>query len=749
MPATIGHYRITRKLGEGGMGVVYEARDERLDRSVAIKMIRNAQGDAGARERLLREARAAASVNHQGICHLYEIGEENGELYLAMELLEGESLAARIARGAVPLAEALQILIPMLSALEALHARGLVHRDLKPSNIFLTPAGAKLLDFGVARRIEGSESETRLTAPGVLIGTPQYLAPEQLVGEPAGPRSDIFAAGIVAYEMLTGRPPFAGRAVTEVIHAIMYEQPPVLGGAPAVSAADRVIHRALAKRPEDRYTSAQEMADDLQTVLLLLDDSSRTAPRVRPMTRLIVLPFRVLRADPETDFLAFGLPDALTSSLSGLDALVVRSSLTASRFGPDGPDLETIAAKADVDVVLSGTLLRAGDQVRVTAQLIEVPRGTVLWSQTSQVQLGDVLQLQDALRDRIVTSLALPLSARDRRMLTHDSPASAKAYELYLRANRVAYEATNRLLARDLYLQCLQEDPHYAPAWARLGRIYRVIAIGSGTGGDDDYRRAQEAFSRALELNPDLSIAHNLYTYLEVETGRAKEAMLRLLERASHRPADPELFAGLVQACRYCGLLDPAIAAYEQAHRLDREIRTSVSHAYLMSGAYERAIATDVEDPRYVTAIAFALMGQPERGLGLLRRYETPGLPRTSRLIVTSTCALLDGRITESSEATNELLQGLDHLRDPCGRYYIARQLAALRDERALAMLRRAVEGGFFCSPFFTRDPWLDSLRADVEFLAIVEAAEARYRDAVAAFRAADGERILRPVSGP
>ena len=736
MSRTIGPYEITGTLGEGGMGIVYAARDSRLNRSVALKMIRGPISDPAAAERLRREARAAASVNHPNICQLYDLGEDDSELYIAMELLEGESLATRLSRGPVPLGESVAISVATLSALDALHNAGLMHRDLKPSNIFLTPHCVKILDFGLARGTGVDQAETRLTTPGTIVGTPQYLAPEQIAGRELDSRVDVFAAGAVLYEMLTGRPAFAGGSLPEIVHAIVYEQPPALGGSPAVAAVDRVIHKAIAKRPQDRYGSAAVMADELRSVTSLVD--SGTVSSVRPMTRLIVLPFRVLRADPDIDFLAFSLSDALTTSLSGLDSLVVRSSLAASRFAGESFDLEGIAAKADVDAVLTGTLLRADDQLRVTAQLVETPHGTVRWSQTTQVTLGDIFQLQDALTKRIVESLSVPLSARDERMLKRDVPATARAYEFYLRANQIAYEAKTWTVARDLYRQCLQEDPDYAPAWARLGRIYRVIAMYSDEGSQDNYALAEEAFRRALELNPDLSIAHNLFTAIELETGRAREAMLRLLDQARQQPADSELFAGLVQACRYAGLEGPAIAAHEHARRLEPQIRTAASHAYLAAGDYERAIETDQDDPPYLTVLALDLLGRRDEAIANLNRHIGPGIPRLFRMIFEATRATLEGNHEAARRAGDEILK-LWRLRDPCATYYLARMLAVVGHPDALRMLKQSVEGGFNPYAFLRRDPWLDPLRADPAFGEVLRFAEAQYRDAADAFVAAGG----------
>jgi serine/threonine protein kinase/tetratricopeptide (TPR) repeat protein len=737
---TIGRYQITGTLGQGGMGVVYSAWDEQLNRSVALKTIRANDSDPLSTERLRREARAGARVNHPNICQLYDIGSEEGQFYIAMELLEGESLASRLEDGPLPLQEAVPIMLSALSALDALHSHGLIHRDLKPSNIFLTPHGVKLLDFGLALTNELGDHESRLTMPGTLIGTPRYLSPEQILGERLDHRSDIFAAGSVLYEMMTGRPAFDAPTLVKVIHAVAYDHPPGLNGPPAVAALDRAIHKALAKRPQDRYPSARVMADDLRAALLRVDSGTiSSAPR--PITRLIVLPFRMLRPDSEIDFLSFGLADALSTSLAGLESLLVRSTLTAARFAVDPINLDELA-KADVDAVLTGTILRSDGQLRVTAQLADVPDGAVRWSQTTSVPLGDIFQIQDALTSRIVESLAVPLTPRDRQALSRDVPANATAYEFYLRANQLAYQAQNWTVARDLYQQCVAHDPSYAPAWARLARIHRLLGMFSGDTAGDPYALAEEAFQRALSLNPDLSIAHNLYTPVELETGRAREAMRRLLERTRVRTADPELFAGLVQACRYAGLQRPAIVAHEHAVRLEPGIRTAVCHAFLSAGEYERAAAHDHDEPPIVTTLALDLMGQRDRAIAHARQQVIPGMPPVYRLFYEMTIARLEDRPEEAHTVANDILAKWRN-RDPCGMYYLARTLAAIEHPRALPMFRSAVEGGYHCYWFYTQDPWLDTLRDKKEFNSVMRLAETGYRDAAAAFAAAGGEKLL------
>jgi serine/threonine protein kinase len=364
------------------MGVVYEAWDDRLSRPVAIKTFIGA-GDPAKRERFLREARAAAAVNHPHICQLFDIGEQDGEPFLCMELLDGKSLGQRLEEGPLGVQEATPIGLAILSALSALHRRGIVHRDLKPSNVFLAASGVKLVDFGLARTTSLQMDETAITMPGTVMGSPRYMAPEQVRGEDVDARADIFAAGLVLFEMLSGRAAFAGTSAIDVLHAVVHEHPPALMGSPAVVALDRIIQRAVAKLPADRYQSADEMATDVRACVSRTEATD--VARARATRRLVVLPFKVLRPDPDVDFLAYSLPDAITVSLSALDSLTVRSSLAAARFAEGAPDLRVLASELGVDAAITGTLLHAGKTVRVAVQLIEVPSGTVRWSHSAQV----------------------------------------------------------------------------------------------------------------------------------------------------------------------------------------------------------------------------------------------------------------------------------------------------------------------------------------------------------------------------
>ena len=746
LPARLGHYAIERKLGQGGMGVVYAARDERLERTVALKTMTLARDDDMARKRFWREARAAASVNHPNICQIYEIGEDAGQLFIAMELLEGVPLSEHLQKGPINVTETITIGLGMLAALTALHGRGIVHRDLKPSNVFLTPHGVKLLDFGLARPAPEPAQVTMqdLTRVGAVMGTPRYMAPEQVVGEAISTRTDLFAAGALLFEMLAGRPAFAGRTVVEIAHSTVYEQPPALSGPPAVTAVDRVIRRALAKRPDERPTSAEDMARDLRSIET--GDPDETAALTRALTRLVVLPFRILRPDPETDFLAFSLPDAITTSLSGNNSLVVRSSATAARFASEAPDFKQLAAEADVDRVVTGTLLRSGDQLRAVAQLVEAPSGTLIASQTVQSALGDLFKLQDDIARRVAEALSLPLSAGPASP-SPDAPNSATAYELYLRANEIGGKYDGLERARELYQRCVDMDPRFAPAWARLGRCHRVIGKFID-GAPDSYARAEDAFKRALELNPRLTVAHKLYANLEADLGQGSRAVVRLIREATRHGNDPELFAGLVHACRYCGLLDESMAADAEARRLDPNIETGVRNTLLLNLDLERLATIPADDlaetgddsirhhragfvrapRRGETGDGQDLGGDAYSGAQVLDGYLTSWLDGRGADMLTSLVRLSNLKITDDPEAI--FLQGwiLCDVGEP---------------EHGLDELERAVSRGYFVAPTLSRARQFDALRDLPRFQSLLTDAEAGRHRALVAFRDAGGDRLF------
>ena len=746
MTGTLSHYRIVRKIGEGGMGVIYEAWDERLGRAVALKTVRMDQQSAEACQRLWREARSLARVSHPNICQIFDAEQSGDALFLVLELLQGETLAQRLKGGPIPVAEVPGIACQILVALEALHRLSIVHRDLKPSNVFLTPHGIKLLDFGLAGwktpRGPSEETATLLTAAGTILGTPYYMAPEQARGSDCGPAADIFAAGCVLYEMLAGTPPFRGASAIDVLYSVLHHEPPPLGGSAAIEALDRVIRRALAKEAAARWPSAAAMRAALDSA----EVPASTTGEVRPRTiqRLIALPFRMPRKDEDIEFLAYSLPDAITNSLARLDSLIVRSSMVAARFAEEA-DPQRIAAEAQVDVILTGSLLRIGGQVRVSCQLVEAPGGGVLWSHATNASMHDLFSLQDELANRIISSLLPPLSDRQRLVLDRDVPRNARAYECFLRANQLAWQrgSDNMRLARDLYRECLADDPQYSPAWAGLGRALRFI-YKFGDEPEETFERAADAFRRAFALNPDLALAHNLYTPTECDLGNAGTAMARLLERARSRRYDADLFAGLVHACRYCGELEASVAAHEHVRHVDPHVATSVAHTWFLLGDYQKALEYYPGGAAYyMDCAALASSGGGSEALARLRHRESSiGAAGTVGALMASLKAYLEGDMAgclRAVDAGEALVR-----RDPESIYYMARHLArAGAGPRALAMLSTAIGGGFLCAAALERDPWLAPLRGEPGFADLSREVQHRRSEMRALFESAGGPQVL------
>lgn len=743
MLRNISQYRIQRRIGEGGMGVVFEGWDERLERRVAIKTLRDAAHSADARDRLWREARSLARMTHPKVCQIFDVLEQGQDLFLVLEYLDGTSLADRLSGGSLPTAEALSIEQQILEALAALHLLGIVHRDLKPTNVFITAHGVKLLDFGLARPVDptlADDSATALTHPGTIVGTPHYMAPEQVRGSLPTPAADIFAAGCILYEMLAGKRAFEGASCVDVLYAVLHFDPSPLSGPREIEALDQVIRRAISKRPDERFVSASEMLEAVQAVAL--PGSASQGTRARTVRRVIVLPFVLLTPDEEVAFLARSLPEAISNSLSGIDNLIVRSSLLANQF--DGKvDLKQIASEAGVDAVLAGSVTRARDRLRLACQLVEAPGGAVIWSETMNSSLQDLFSVQDQLCERVVRALAVPLSEREKRTVRRDVPANAKAFEYYLRANQIAVVRTleNMRIARELYLECLEVDPQYAPAWARLGRISHFLEkFGEEV---DRNRTVEDCFQKAFTLNPDLALAHNLYTSIECDRGRALAAMLRLLKRASFRRNDADLFAGLVQACRYCGELEASVAAHVRAQHLDPHVVTSVAHTYFLLGQYQSAIEFyGGKGGYYIDCAALAALGDHETALKRLRERErSGGFTGAVQAIMQSLRACLEGDAEGCLAAVNA---GSEHSsEDPETLYYMGRHLAQINEVgRAAKLLSRAVERGYLCGFALANDRCFAPLRSS-EHSAILGFAQRRYEEAHRAFLEAGGPQLL------
>jgi DNA-binding winged helix-turn-helix (wHTH) protein/tetratricopeptide (TPR) repeat protein len=464
--------------------------------------------------------------------------------------------------------------------------------------------------------------------------------------------------------------------------------------------------------------------------------------------RLIVLPFRGMEPAADPPFLTHGLPEAVSHALSALNSLVVRSSLAAEKYRSAHVDLRQVAAETNVDYVLAGTIAHLGDSILVSVELVETARETIVWSAECRVAPDEIFGLKDRLVAGVVDALSLPLSEREREVLRHDVPANALMYEYYLRANAATRNRNleNMYVARDLYAACVEADPGFAPAWVGLGRCHRFLQK-FGDPAPQHLDCAQRAFHRAFELNPHLGIAHNLFTQLEADMGRATHAMVRLLERALHRHTDPELFAGLVHACRYAGELDASVAAHHRARRLDPNVVTRVAHTWFLNCEFSRAIEQyERGSGFYMDAAALAALGHEREALERLRRrHKTNVSSGTVQALMDSLEALLEGDRPAAIRLVRESIPWARTLRDLESSFYLARHFAWLGEVTdSLSMLNEILEQGFLFGAALDADPWLAPIRSCSGFDAIRARCRELRAAAHAAFLRAGGGTVLR-----
>lgn len=554
---------------------------------------------------------------------------------------------------------------------------------------------------------------------------------------------------MLLFELVTGERPFRGTTFVEILQAVMTEHPPNLTGSAALVAVDRVLQRALAKEPSGRFETAALMAAELRRITELPRDD--VAPQLKRVKRIAVLPFRLLRPDREVEFLRLGLADAVGTSLTRLENVVVRSALALPASVAESPDVQRAGVELDADAVLTGTILHSNGRVRVSAQLIEVGTGHAKWSEQIDGTLDDLFALQDSLVSTMVTSLLAKKRARD----SAEVPRSELAYKLYLQANQLAGQTTTWMAARELYREAAAADARFAPAWAGLGRLERVLAKYQVDGADVDrgYRVAEDALRRALELSPELPQAHFYYAQLEADTGRTEAALSRLLRRLQVRQTEPEIYAGLVQVCRYCGLLDASVAAHESAIALDPGIRTSIGLTRLARFEYDLALqSASLERDDGIRTFILLAMGRREEALELARR-SVPMISRTDNTEPWREAVrfYLEDRRDEALSALHAAA-GVDPGNDSVWPNFpdgedsvgIAQFYARLgRHDLTLLGLRAGVEKGYFCVPQFDRDPLFDPIRADVRFQETMTLARQRQQRAAEIFAEEGGPRLL------
>ncbi|MFQ5927922.1 MAG: protein kinase, partial [Terriglobia bacterium] len=524
---TLGHYRIIEKIGAGGMGEVYRARDERLERDVALKVLpAGALADEAARKRFRKEALALSKLNHPNIETVYDFDTQDGVDFLVMEHIAGETLDAKVKQGALGEKEVARLGAQLAEGLAAAHAAGVVHRDLKPGNLRVTPDGRlKILDFGLAKLLRpavdpaSAATAESLTETQAVAGTLPYMAPEQLRGETVDARTDLWAAGAVLYEMAAGRRPFEAKLATALTDDILHKPPPSPGrlNPDLSSRLEEITLRCLEKDPEHRYQSARDLLADFRRLSAPPAPAAPATLAAKPS--VAVLPFQNLSADPENEYFSDGMTEEIISKLSRIQQLQVASRTSVARFKGTQKDIKEVGQELGVRYVLEGSVRKAGNRVRITAQLIDTSSGFHLWAEDFQGELKDVFAVQEETALKIAAALNLRLSPQEQRAVQRRTTDNPKAYDAYLRGRALAEHADNREkleAARRQFEQALEADSDYAPALAGLSLVesayYRNL-------DRSEARRqlAEQLARRALALDPDLPEAHFAFGYVHGE----------------------------------------------------------------------------------------------------------------------------------------------------------------------------------------------------------------------------------------
>jgi serine/threonine-protein kinase len=520
----VSHFRILEQVGEGGMGMVYRASDERLERVVALKLLPAGMlAPGGDRNRGHREARTLSRLNHPAIATLYDVGAEGGQDYLVMEFVEGETLERRLMGGPLPEPEIEAIGEQIATALQAAHEQQVVHCDLKPGNVMVTPRGqVKVLDFGIARLLRQRDSArgTRPTAESPPAGTLPYMSPEQLLEAPLDARTDLYSLGVVLYHMAAGRLPFENGVALVLANQIINNAPPP----PSRFRADlsprleEIILKCMEKKPAERYQSAADVAVDLRRAAAPRERAPARTERAEPrrIESLAVLPLENLSRDPEQEFFADGMTESLIAHLAQVGALRVISRTTAMQYKGARMPLPDIARALSVDAIVEGAVFRAGDRVRITVQLIDADSDRHLWAQSYERDAGDVLALQGEVARAIASEVRVTLTPGETERLAGTRAVNPRAYEAYLRGRhfwnkRTAVEVRR---AAEYFKQAIDADPTYPAAYAGLADAYNIMADLNALAPLEAASRARAATSRALDLDPRLAEAHTSRAFI-------------------------------------------------------------------------------------------------------------------------------------------------------------------------------------------------------------------------------------------
>jgi len=751
---TVSHYRIVEQLGAGGMGVVYRAEDTRLGRPVALKFLpEDLAQDQLALDRFRQEARAASALNHPHICTIHDVDEVDGRPFIAMELLEGEPLRARLSQSRATVPAIVDIAVQLADALDAAHAKGIVHRDIKPENIFVTIRGAaKLLDFGIAKLVTERAvvaddlTTTRVGTGPVTLGTIAYMSPEQVRGETLDARTDLFSLGVVLYEMATGTQPFRGTTSGAVLGEILTKAPtaPVRLNADVPPEMERIVNKLLEKDRELRYQSASDVRVDLERVRRPLMESARETPRTaREQASIVVLPFENLSPDPENAFFADGLTEEVITDLSQVRSLRVISRNSAMLLKGAKKETRTIGRELDVRYVLEGSVRRAGNALRIAAQLVDASTDTQLWAEKYTGALDDVFEIQERLSRTIVDALKVRLTPDEDRSLAARHLPDARALDRYLMAQQETYKFTPASLERALRLtqEAIEIAGPSALLYATLGHIYFELHDAGVRIDDATLRDAVTWSDRALELSPDCAPAFLVKAHLARKRGDMAAA-IRLMRRAADLGAGGEALSWLSYFCFQVGRVDECREAAERATAADPLFwwcQAAEAWVALVAGdlrrnlAQMRAVAGMASDvPVLKVFLAFSLLwaGQNDEAARTLSQVAQSGagifvdMGRVFGAMIRRDHDAADRALAES--ATFLAVARTDKEFS----WWLADGFARLGDhDAALDWLGTAISLGFCNHHFWSEtDPALAPLRGDPRFIALMDRAREKER---------------------
>ncbi|MDL2718946.1 MAG: protein kinase, partial [Acidobacteriota bacterium] len=781
-------YEVLGELGSGGMGTVYRARDTRLGREVAVKVLReHLASDAAATARFEREARAVAALSHPNILAIHDFGIEGGVFYAVTELLSGETLRARLDRESLAWRKATEIAISIADGLAAAHAQGIVHRDLKPENVFLTEDGrVKILDFGLARQQPDASAEAgsalatvTATEPGTVLGTATYMSPEQVRGLPVDARSDIFSFGSVLYEMVTGRRAFLGKTTADTMAAILKESPPdpAESGKSIPLALARVITRCLEKAPDERFQSTRDLTYALREIASTTGSSvqmsgvAATQPGVRrglgaaiavgvivlaaallvalnvggllgrltgrpapgAIRSVAVLPFANLSGDPQQDAFTDAMTEELTATLARIGALEVSSRTSAMTYKDRKKTVPEIARELKVDAVVEGSLVRSGNRIKVTAQLIEGTSDKHLWTNSYERDLRDVLILQADLSQAIAKAIRIRVSPGEAARLARSRTVDPVAYEAYVKGRYFWNKrgGDNLKKAIGFFQQALDADPAYAVAYSGIADSYTQLGYASLLAPREVFPKARVAAEKAIELDASLAEPHASLAYVRFYFDWDWAGAEREFQRAIDlNPKYPTAHAWYAYFLTATGRLPEARAEIERAKELDPlSVPIASDMGFLLHYSYEQDRAAEElrkaleMNPQFPLAHLF--LGRVYQAKGLYEQaiveYEATG-PLREWVPTIAAIGYVYGVMGRRQEAL-QVLSSLEALskKQYVTSYAVALVHAALGDkDRAFEWLDRGIEERTHWLVWIKRDLRWEPLRSDPRFAEMI-----------------------------